>query len=45
MITNLQELILSLNEAWLSKPLTTREQTKVRVYLSAGGAMRIYAEK
>lgn len=34
MITNLQELILSLNEAWLSKPLTTREQTKVRVYLS-----------
>ena len=36
MITNPQELILSLNEAWLSKPLTTREQTKVRVYLSGG---------
>lgn len=32
MITNLQELILALNEAWLSRPLATRELTQVRVH-------------
>lgn len=34
MITNLQELILSLNETWLSKPLATREQTKVCLHFN-----------
>lgn len=34
MITNLQELLLSLNEGWLSKPLRSRGQTPVRVYLN-----------
>lgn len=34
MIDSLQDLILALNEAWLSKPLASREETKVRVYLN-----------
>lgn len=34
MITNLQELIQGLNNVWLSKPLKSREDTPVRVYLN-----------
>lgn len=56
MITNLQELILSLNEAWLSKPLTTREQTKVclhfngfdyefnKITVSEDGSLKLWVE-
>lgn len=33
-ITNLQELIQGLNNVWLSKPLNSREDTKIRVYLN-----------
>lgn len=34
MITNLQELIQGLNNVWLSKPLRSREDTPIRVYLN-----------
>lgn len=34
MITNLQELIQGLNNVWLSKPLRSREDTKILVYLN-----------
>lgn len=34
MITSLADLIQALNEAWLSKPLTTRQETKVRLHFN-----------
>jgi hypothetical protein len=34
MITNLGELIQGLNNVWLSKPLKSREDTTIRVYLN-----------
>lgn len=34
MITNIQDLIQVLNEAWMSKPLNTRQETKVRLHFN-----------
>lgn len=34
MITGLAELIRELNNIWLSKPLKSREDTRIRVYLN-----------
>ena len=34
MITNLQEFITELNKAWLSMPLNSRADTKIKAYLN-----------